>query len=233
MEEEGRAQVLDARSLVLPDGTLIRIAGLEPFSLLFANAEAAEAALTERLKELVAGRTLKLRRVADSADRYGRVPTLVAVDGGLVQEILAREGLAIIFADGDLLPCVDHILAAEEDARRNGRGFWPEAPVLRAHPSALATRIGRFAIFEGTIVSVGNRRARTYLNFGDVWSRDVTVEIEAGDRNRFGGEEGLAGLAGSTVRVRGFVEEKGGPMVLIRSPMQIEVIRRTTAGEPS
>jgi hypothetical protein len=71
------------------------------------------------------------------------------------------------------------------------------------------------------------------LNFGDVWSRDVTVEIVAEDRDRFGGEEALAGLAHSTVRVRGFVEEKGGPMAIVRSPMQIEVIRRPAAGEPS
>jgi hypothetical protein len=79
------------------------------------------------------------------------------------------------------------------------------------------------------VVSVGNRRTRTYLNFGGRWAEDVTVEIEARDRDRFGGELGLADLAGWRVRVRGYVEERQGPLIIVRSPMQIERLARVDA----
>jgi len=118
-------------------------------------------------------------------------------------------------------------LAAEDAARRQGRGFWTEAALLQARPQALALRVGRFAIFEGRVISVGTRRSRTYLNFGGRWSEDVTVEIEARHRERFGGEEELAELTGKRVRVRGFVENRAGPMAGVTSPMQIELL-----GEP-
>jgi hypothetical protein len=71
---------------------------------------------------------------------------------------------------------------------------------------------------------VGNRSSRTYLNFGGFWKEDVTVEVAARDREKFGGEAGLAALAGKRVRLRGFVEEKGGPMMAMRSPNQLEIL---------
>jgi micrococcal nuclease len=79
------------------------------------------------------------------------------------------------------------------------------------------------------VVSVGNRRTRTYLNFGGRWTEDVTVEIEARDRERFGGEAGLAALSGWRVRVRGYVEERRGPAIILRSPLQIEKLGRLDA----
>ena len=141
------------------------------------------------------------------------------------RKTLTREGLAVVFAtDESTLPCFARLLAAEDEARREGRGFWSGEELPEAVPAALRPLIGRFAIFEGVILSVGNRRATTYLNFGTWWSEDVTVEVLAGDRERFGGEEGLSALAGKRVRVRGFLEDKAGPMLLVRSPMQLEEV---------
>jgi hypothetical protein len=88
--------------------------------------------------------------------------------------------------------------------------------------------VGRFAIFEGRVISVGARRTLTYLNFGLRWSEDVTVAIEARHRARFGGEARIADLTGRRVRIRGFVEERAGPMVAVTTPMQVEVL-----GEPT
>lgn len=204
---------------------MLRLAGIESFALLLPDTDGAEAALQRRMQALLAGQTLRAKLVSDEADRYGRLPALVArTDGPLAQETLAREGLAIAFGGGEPIACFESILAAEDEARRDGRGFWADAGVSEARPQALAPRMGRFAIFEGRVNSVGTRRARTYLNFGKRWSEDVTVEIEARHRARFGGEAKLAELAGRRVRVRGFVEDKAGPMVAVTSPMQIEVL---------
>ena len=214
----------DARSLTLHDGRVLRIAGIEPFDLLRSDLADAEATLQQRIVELAVDRPLSVQLADDAPDRYGRHPALIAVGDALIQEALAHEGLAIAFAGGDALPCFERILAAEADARNAGRGFWPGAALPGADPDALAARVGGFAIFEGTVLSVGNRSTRTYLNFGRYWSEDVTVEIAAGDRKAFGGEDALAALAGETVRVRGFLEEKSGPMMALSSAMQLELV---------
>jgi endonuclease YncB( thermonuclease family) len=218
------AQVVDARSLKLDDGRTLRLAGIEPFDLLRPDADEAEDMLRRRLAELAGGAPLLVQLAADETDRYGRYPALIAAGGALLQESLAGEGLAVAFAGGDALPCFQRILAAEENARRAGRGLWARATVPQAWPDSLNRRIGHFVIFEGRIVSVGNRSARTYLNFGTWWTEDVTAEIEARDREGFGGEAGLAALTGRKVRIRGFLQEKAGPMVALRSSMQLEVL---------
>ena len=63
-----------------------------------------------------------------------------------------------------------------------------------------------------------------YMNFGRVWSRNLTVTIL--QRNRASFEN--AGmdpkkLEGARVRVRGFVEERGGPRIEAVRPEQIEI----------
>jgi endonuclease YncB( thermonuclease family) len=219
-------EVVDVRTLRLADGSLIRIAGIEPIDLLFDDAEeAVEGALKKRVAELALEKVIAVQPLAEKTDRYGRMPAMVSASGASMQEALAREGLAIAFAAEEVpLPCFDRILAAEEEARHDRRGFWIGERLPEARPRALASRIGHFAIFEGDVASVRNRRARTYLNFGDVWSADATAEIEAGDREKFGGELALEQLAGKRVRLRGFIEERGGPVIVLSSPMQLEIL---------
>jgi endonuclease YncB( thermonuclease family) len=226
------SEVVDSRSLRLADGRVIRLAGIEPFAVLSSDPEPMEAALLSRLNTLATNREIEIQEVALEPDRYGRIVAMVSIDDQILQETLASEGLAVAFASDDSLPCFDEIVAAENDAREKHRGFWT-GQLPNARPEALASWIGRFAIFEGKILSVGNRRARTYLNFGFRWTQDVTAEIAAEDRELFGGEAVLEALKGQRVRVRGFVQESGGPMVVLRSPMQLEVLSgdSTTTGK--
>ena len=223
VSEANGSDVVDARSLRLADGRTIRLSGIEPFGLLTSDPERMEAELLKRLTELVEGREIAIQIVATDPDRYGRFSAMAAIDGELLQETVAGEGLAVAFAYEDALPCFDRIIAAENEARNQHRGFWTgELP--QARPEALAGWIGRFVIFEGKVISVGNRRSRTYLNFGFRWTEDATAEIAAENRELFGGEAVLDALAGRRIRVRGFLEQKGGPMVVLRSPTQLEVL---------
>ncbi len=223
-EDVREAEVVDARALRLADGRMLRIAGIEPFDLYRPELEEAEPRLRRRLSELTGAGPLAVKLVSGAPDRYGRLPALIEAGGALLQERLAGEGMAIAFASGDPLPCFGRILAAEATARRAGRGFWAGQTLPHATPAALQQQIGHFVIFEGEVISIGNRSQRTYLNFGARWTEDVTVEVERGDRGGFGGETGLSALAGHKVRVRGFLQAKGGPMLAIRSPMQLEVV---------
>lgn len=225
---------VDARALRLADGSVVRLAAIEPFGILDPALAHAEDALKARLGALVAEVEVAILPVSDTLDRYGRVAAVVAIDGEPIQAILAREGLAVAFAADPALPCFEAILAAEAEARQAGRGFWAAHGALPpARPAALAPFVGRFAVFEGVVLSVGNRRATTYLNFGRRWSEDVTIEIIAADRKFFGGEAGLAALAGRKIRARGYLEERSGPMLRVRSPMQIEVLDASGGTIPS
>lgn len=218
--------VPDARTVALADGRKLRPAGIETFALLSPGDPHVEAPVLTRMRALMEGMEVRLRAVGRKPDRYGRVPALIALpDGRLLTEELAAEGLAIAFSEDDGLPCFAPLLAAEAEARRAGRGHWSGdlAQLPAARPKALAGPAGRFAIFQGKVISVGTRKWRTYLNFGYRWSEDVTVTIEARDRERFGGDAGLERLAGRRVRVRGFLDTRSGPTMTIRSPNQLEI----------
>lgn len=222
--EERVASVSDWRSVELDDGRVLHMAGIESFALLAPDDDAAEAALRSRMAELTSGALVRARLLPGDPDRYGRLPALAWNAAGSIQEILLGEGLAIAFATDDDLPCFDDMLAAEERARRERHGSWSGYALPEATPQALGDLTGRFAIFEGNVLSVGNRPSTTYLNFGTWWQIDVTAEIAERDRAMFGGEEALAGLAGKRIRLRGFLEEKGGPMLALKSPLQLEIL---------
>ena len=222
-----RVEVEDARTLALASGQLIRLAGIETFTALLDGADAAEAAMTRRAAEHLAAGRPSLRLLSSETDRRGRHAALLFVQGVALQERLVAEGLALVVPDrATPADCLARWLAAETAARRAGAGFWaqPQAQVLWAAPEHLSGRIGRFAIVNGLVLSVGTRRNRTYLNFGTKWSEDVTIEIESRDRDRFGGASVLEALAGRVVRVRGFVEDKAGPMIRLHWPAQIEIL---------
>ena len=216
--------VEDARTLLLRDGTRLRLAGIEPAAAFLGDP--ADDPLPARLATLAEGQALRVRAVADKPDRHGRVPALLFLDGGdLLQERLAAEGIAIVFATEPDLPCLEDIRAAERAARRNRAGAWRTAgPLPAGDPDAVAARTGRFAILEGRVVSVGNRYSATYLDFGRSWSSDVTVRIDRADRKSFGGEEALSALEGRDILVRGYVVSGGGPLIQARSPAAIEIL---------
>jgi hypothetical protein len=87
------------------------------------------------------------------------------------------------------------------------------------------TGIGRFTVAEGRVLSVRQAGATTYLNFGRNWTRDFAVTIS---RRMIPAIEaaGLApkSLENKRIRVRGYVEARGGPRIEVRQAGQIEVL---------
>ena len=85
----------------------------------------------------------------------------------------------------------------------------------------------RFALVEGRVLSVRESGGTIYVNFGRRWSEDFTVTVPKRSARTFtaAGFE-LKALAGRTVRVRGLVEERGGPWIEATEPGQIEILGR-------
>ena len=206
----------DWRSVTLDDGRSLRIAGIESFALLGADNGPAETALRDRLASLLADTPIRAKVLSGEPDRYGRLPALAWASAGSVQGNLLREGLAIALAN-EACPALLRRDARRRRSRRGARGA-ASGPVSRlpaARPGALAASIGRFAIFEGDVVSVGNRPSTHLSEFR---------HLVAGGRDRRDRERRPRTLrrrsgAGGARRasgcgVRGFLEEKGGPMLV-------------------
>jgi hypothetical protein len=124
--------------------------------------------------------------------------------------------------------CTALLMAAERIARTGRLGLWadPFYDNLRAeNPAAILAARGRFSIVEGTVLSVRHSGGTVYINFGRRWSEDLTVTILKRNERKFT----VAGiepekLTGRKVRVRGFIEERGGPWIEASLPEQIEII---------
>ena len=120
------------------------------------------------------------------------------------------------------------MLTAERSARAAGRGLWADpnfAPLQAENLPRLAAERGHFALVEGKVLSVRESGATIYVNFGRRWTRDFTVIILKRMQRTFAG----AGvepkqLEGHRIRVRGWIEQRGGPIIVAEAPEQIEMI---------
>jgi endonuclease YncB( thermonuclease family) len=222
---EGRVvEIIDARTFRLQDGRDIRLAGIEP-----AVAGGATANPTAALSAIIAGREVVLRGEDDSPDRYGRQPALVflAASDTPVQSLLLAQGDALLAATVTDSDCASILGHAEADARQARRGIWADPTAIKnsESPGDILTGIGRFTVVEGKILSVRQAGATTYLNFGRNWTRDFAVTIPKRTIPAFEAAGiMLKSLENRRVRVRGWIEARGGPRIEVLRVGQIELL---------
>lgn len=164
-------------------------------------------------------------------DRYGRIPVLVfSSDGSLLQEALVRAGQALARPADGAEACMSRLLAAEAAAREAGAGLWQGTKVAAKATDAasLSRRNGLYALVEGRIVSVGYGSRMVFLDFGRSFRTDFTVMVQQTLVSRLL-EAGIPveSLAGRAVRVRGVIEESGGPAIRLSHPLALELLDRT------
>jgi len=222
-------RIIDGRTFALDDGREVRLAAIETPA---AGASAAQA--KEALETLLADKAVVLKGLATDRDRYGRlVAQVFVVENGSerwVQPELLAAGHARVAARVGDRACASQLLAHESAGRRAVLGLWsdPYYGLRRADdPTTVATERGRFAIVEGRVLSVRESGGTIYVNFGRRWSEDFTITIAKRHERVFtaAGMEPRT-LAGRHVRVRGWIEERGGPWIEAMRPEQIEVVER-------
>ncbi len=222
---EGRVTaVLDARSFRLEDGREVLLAGIEPVAPDKAAVNRAPA-----LAAILGGREVELRGEDDTPDRYGRQTAfvfVVASETSVQAELLAR-GEALVSATVTDKECASILTAAEATARQARRGIWSNAAAIKnpESPGDILAGIGRFTVVEGKVLSVRQSGATTYLNFGRNWTRDFAVTISRRTLSAFEAA-GMApkSLENQRIRVRGWVEARGGPRIEVLRVGQIELL---------
>jgi micrococcal nuclease len=224
--------VLDGDTLRLGDGMTVRLAGTEaPRPPLSQPADAkwqpAEAS-REGLRVFVGGRTVGLAPASPGPDRYGRLHAFVFLaDGRSVQSAMVEGGLARVRWLAEESQCFQVLLAAEDTARKARRGLWSSHDYRprSANDPSLLERNGLYELVEGRIVSVGHGTRMVFLDFGRNYRRDFTVMVSPAVVARLIAA-GLSpdGFANRRVRVRGVIEESGGPAIRLNDPAEIEFL---------
>jgi hypothetical protein len=145
----------------------------------------------------------------------------------LVQAELLAQGEALVSATVTDKECATVLMAAEAAARQAKRGFWGDPAAIKntESPGDILTGIGRFTLVEGKVLSVRQAGTTTYLNFGRNWTRDFAVTIS----RRVVPVLEAAGIVPKSlenrhIRVRGFVEARGGPRMEVLRVGQIELL---------
>lgn len=229
---------IDGRTFVLDDGREVRLAAIEVPPLPLPQESGAApggAAAKDALVSLFTGAEVVLRQAEpQKTDRYGRVVAyaFAARDGveRSVQAELIAAGAARVGARVANRTCAAELLSRENGARRAKLGLWasPYYDLLNAeNPAAVLAEQGHFALVEGKVVSVRESGATIYVNFGRRWTEDFTVTILKRNERSFtaAGLEPTK-LAGRHIRVRGWIEERGGAWIEAARSEQIEFTDR-------
>lgn len=219
--EDRVSDIVDGRTFRLQDGREVRLAGVE----LATDPNASIAALSA----LIAGRDVVLRGETDMPDRYGRQPAFVflAGDNASVQSRLLTAGAGLLSPGVTDRDCVAELIAAESSARKARKGIWASADVIKntESPGDILARVGQFTVIEGRVFSVRQAGATTYINFGPRWTQDFAVTISRRMVVSFEGAGlSLKSLENRRLRVRGWIERRGGPRIDAVRVGQIEVI---------
>ena len=176
---------------------------------------------------------------SDRADYLGRhrayVQSLSGGESGAPKmtswsEQLLSQGLAMLLPQGrtDLTK----LIAAENHAISQRSGIWSDRSPGRAYFVAadqgntglprVHDAIGRFVLVEGILRAVEHQEWRTYLNFGSDWRRDFTIALEDDVRRRLAKDpspdDAFSDWTGQKIRVRGIVENRGGPYIAVDNP---------------
>jgi len=239
------SRVLDGRTFVLDDGRDVRLAAIEvpmvsaPEDLTASpGGEAAKSALAGFL----AGAQVVLRRAEFATDRYGRIVAYAVTVRGNSEQLAQAQLISAGFARvGDRVAsrdCAVELLRRENAAREAKVGLWAGSfydPLQADRPADILAKRGRFVLVEGKVVSVHESGATVYVNFGRHWSEDFSVTIRKRNEHSFAAANfDLKRFAGQRLRIRGWVEARGGvggspwhaPWIEAVYPEQIEAADR-------
>jgi endonuclease YncB( thermonuclease family) len=230
------ARVVDGRSFVVADGREVRLAAIETVLAVPGDEDESRVAAAQdakaALEALLLDREIDVSATGAGADRYGRLMAHVfaRTPSGevLVQRELVAAGHALV-SPAPASPCRRTLQAAEREARARGLGLWgaPYSIVKQAaDPVDVLADQGRFAVVQGKVASVRESASVIYINFGQRWSNQFTATLLKRNDGAFaaGSTGSLKALAGHTIEVRGWIEERGGPAVEVTRPEQIEII---------
>lgn len=230
-------RVVDGETLALDDGRMVRIVGALAPRAIDVGAEPGawppEETTRQALTTMAVGRTIKLWHDQTRQDRYGhQLAQAVVADGplaGWLQGALVERGLARAYGRSGNEACLERLLALEKTARSNRLGLWALAAYAVRRPADgadLSRYVGTFQIVAATIHRVSRGRDGTFLGLESGRAADSRFGLAAlipHGRKQLLGEGDPRRLRGHRIEVRGWIENRRGPLILVDGPWQIEL----------
>ncbi|MDQ5981789.1 MAG: micrococcal nuclease [Patescibacteria group bacterium] len=116
-------RVIDGDTIEIEGGQKIRYIGIDT-SEITTPIECYGIEASNRNKELVDGKFVKLLKDVSETDRYGRLLRYVYIDDTFVNELLVREGFANASSYPPDIKYQEQLTEAEKTARANNLGLW-------------------------------------------------------------------------------------------------------------
>lgn len=223
-------EIVDGDTLIFEDDREVRLVGIQAPKLPLGRRNFATWPLADvsksALTTLALYKTLTLSYGGRRTDRYDRLLAhLHDPEGVWIQGELLRRGMARVYSFNDNRALVSEMLSIEMEARNARRGIWRHHFYQVRDADTAHRDIGSFQLVEGRIKAVAVLRKRTYLNFSANWRTDFTIAVAARARRLFKASGmDLKALEGKSVRVRGWIKSRNGPLIDATHPEQIEVL---------
>lgn len=225
------ARVVDGETLVLDDGRTLRLIGALTPRAGDVGATAGSWPLENEtrtaLAALTEGRSATLWHDAAASDRYGQVLAHVMIGADWLQGTLVARGLARAYGRPGIDACAEALAKIERRAREEGIGLWANA----AYRVRVASRgdwegaAGQFHVLSGTVRRVSRGSGEVYVTLGARRGRAYPIAaVVAGNRSDLTGGIMPRTLVGRRVLVRGWLEQRRGPVVVIDSKGQLELV---------
>ncbi|MEM6780901.1 MAG: thermonuclease family protein [Pseudomonadota bacterium] len=228
-------QVIDALTVTLKSGKIIRLSSLDIPGFVYPEPSEHSLKAKEELEKLLPEGTEVIlhQTIKPKVGRENRMGQMLAhlktkKDDIWVQGHMIENGLARVAPTIRNFELSEDMYALEEKARAEKIGLWDEKayPVL-THDNAMQA-IGNFAVVEGVIQKAASVRNNVYLNFGDDWRKDFTIQIKPPVRKLLVREDiDPLALNGQKVRVRGWVREYNGALIELNHPASLEILKDT------
>lgn len=230
-ETRAVARVADGETLLLDDGRRLRLVGaLAPRAGDVGAATGTwppEDEARATLTTLVEGRSVALWHDRRQSDRYGQLLAHVTIGGDWLQGTLVARGLARAYGRPGTDACAEALAKLERRAREGGLGLWANAAyrVRLASRSDWARTGGSFQVVSGTVRRVSRGTGEVYLSLAERRGRAYPLAVVvAGNRLDLMGGIAPRALVGRRVLVRGWIEQRRGPVIVIDSKGQLELV---------
>lgn len=224
-------QIIDPLTLLLKDGTIIRLASIDiPANK---NKNENDLNIVSYLRTLLPPNTKVLVYQTRQA-KSGRVNRMnhqlaqivTEKDNIWIQGSLLSNGFARIYTAPNHDELLDKMIEAENKAISDKNNIWADSSIYKIlTPLETPNNLGNFAVIDGTIQKVASIRNNIYLNFGKDWKTDFTVMIPPMIRKDFARQNiDLLSLANQPVRVRGWLREYNGAFIELEDIAHLQIL---------
>lgn len=124
-------KVIDGDTIEIEDGYRVRYIGIDTPETVHPSqpVECFGKEASNKNKELIEGKTVKLERDITEVDHYGRLLRYVWINNTLVNEVLVREGYATSYTYPPDVKHQERFVQAEREARENKKGLWASCSI--------------------------------------------------------------------------------------------------------